>query len=164
MKDFNHERFVLAAQALRLSRICFEEAYTYASRRETFGKPLISNQIIRFKLGNMSMLIESIQAQLETLLYHANVVPGALDTTMGGDFARIKVHSARGLEFCVRESQQILGGLGYSRGGVGGKVEQISRDVRVMVVGGGSDEILTDLVIRQAMALEKTRARAVGKL
>ncbi|KIX97747.1 uncharacterized protein Z520_06525 [Fonsecaea multimorphosa CBS 102226] len=164
LSNFNHERFVIAVQSLRLSRLCFEDAYSYARRRETFGKPLLSNQIIRFKLGNMSMLIESIQAQLETLLYHASVVPGALDTTMGGDFARIKVHSARALELCVREAQQILGGLGYSRGGVGGRVEQISRDVRVMVVGGGSDEILTDLVIRQAMALEKTRARASGKL
>lgn len=147
-----------------MSRVCFEDAYTYANRRETFGRPLISNQLIRHKLGNMSMLIESIQAQLETLLYHASAVPGALDTTMGGDFARIKVHSARALEFCAREAQQILGGLAYSRGGAGGRVEQVSRDLRVMVVGGGSDEILTDMVIRQAMASAKTRARAQGKL
>lgn len=160
--DFNHERLVIAVQSLRLSRICFHDAYTYAQRRETFGKPLLSNQVIRFKLGNMSMLVESIQAQIEVLLHHATVTPGALDATMGGDFARIKVHAARCLELCVREAQQIFGGLGYSRGGRGGRVEQISRDVRVMVVGGGSDEILTDLAIKQAIAAEKIKQKRMS--
>ena len=83
---------------------------------------------------------------------------------MGGDFARIKVHTARMLEFCVREAQQILGGIGYSKGGRGGRVEQISRDVRVMVVGGGSDEILTDLAIKQAIVEEKSALKSSPKL
>jgi alkylation response protein AidB-like acyl-CoA dehydrogenase len=38
-------------KALRLSRVCFEEAYNYAHKRKTFGKRLIDNQIIRAKLG-----------------------------------------------------------------------------------------------------------------
>lgn len=105
------------------------------------------------------MLTEVVQAQIESLLYHASTTPGAMDGTMGGDFARIKVHAARMLEFCVREAQQILGGVGYSRGGRGGRVEQISRDVRVMVVGGGSDEILTDLAMKQAIAAEKAKSQ-----
>ena len=50
-----------------------------------------------------------------------------------------------------------MGGLGYSRTGRGARVEQISRDVRVMVVGGGSEEILTDLAISQ-------EERAMAKL
>lgn len=154
---------MLATQCLRSSRSCFEDAYKYATQRKTFGKPLISNQLIRHKLGNMSMLIESIQAQLEVLLHHANVTPDALNSVMGGDFARIKVHASRSLELCVREAQQIMGGVGYARGGRGGRVEQISRDVRVLVVGGGSDEILTDLSIRQAMMLEKALKGRIAK-
>jgi hypothetical protein len=50
-----------------------------------------------------------------------------------------------------------MGGLGYARGGRGARVEQISRDLRVMVVGGGSEEILTDLAMAQEV-------RALAKL
>ena len=42
-----------------------------------------------------------------------------------------------------------MGGLGYARTGKGARIEQISRDVRVMVVGGGSEEILTELAFAQ---------------
>lgn len=108
------------------------------------------------------MLTESIQSHLETLLHNASVNHGALDLTMGGEFARVKVHASRMLEFCVREAQQVMGGIGYSKGGRGGRVEQISRDVRVMVVGGGSDEILTDLAMKQAIAAEKKKKKAVS--
>lgn len=54
---------------------------------------------------------------------------------IGGMTAMLKVVSTRCLEKCVREAQQIMGGLGYARGGKGGRVEAISRDVRVMAVG-----------------------------
>lgn len=51
-----------------------------------------------------------------------------------------------------------MGGIGYSRGGRGGRVEQISRDLRVMVVGGGSEEILTDFALNQeAKALNRAK-------
>lgn len=68
---------------------------------------------------------------------------------LGGLFANLKVLAAQTLEFASREAQQTMGGVGYSRGGRGARVEQISRDVRVMVVGGGSEEILTDLAVSQ---------------
>jgi hypothetical protein len=42
-----------------------------------------------------------------------------------------------------------MGGAGYNKSGRGARIEQISRDVRVMVVGGGSEEILTDLALNQ---------------
>ncbi len=56
------------------------------------------------------------------------------------------------LELCVREAQQIFGGQGVSKDGVGSVVEQISRDFRVFVIGGGSEEILDDLGIRILVA------------
>lgn len=52
------------------------------------------------------------------------------------------------MERAAREAQQILGGAGYSRTGVGARMEQISRDLRMFVVGGGSEEILEDLGVR----------------
>jgi alkylation response protein AidB-like acyl-CoA dehydrogenase len=57
------------------------------------------------------------------------------------------------LEFCAREAVQVFGGLGYTRGGQGGKVERIYREVRGMAIPGGSEEILLDLGVRQASKL-----------
>lgn len=67
----------------------------------------------------------------------------------GGLVALLKVVAGRALERAVREAQQIMGGLGYSKTGKGARIEQISRDVRVMIVGGGSEEILTELAFVQ---------------
>ena len=56
-----------------------------------------------------------------------------------------------------REAQQVLGGAGYQRGGPGAGIEQMSRDLRMMVVGGGSEEIISDLAVRQETVLAKRR-------
>jgi alkylation response protein AidB-like acyl-CoA dehydrogenase len=79
------------------------------------------------------------------------------DPYLGGQFAGLKVLAGQVLEFVNREAQQTMGGLGYARGGRGARVEQISRDLRVMVVGGGSEEILVDLAMAQEV-------RALAKL
>lgn len=71
------------------------------------------------------------------------------DLRYGGLIAVLKVSAGRALEETVREAQQIMGGLGYSRTGKGARIEQISRDMRVMVIGGGSEEILSDLAFKQ---------------
>lgn len=120
-------------------------------KRKTFGKPLFSNQVIRTKLADMGRNIERLSAWMEALAHQLNSVDKKTgDMNLGGQIALLKVDSGRCLEFCCREAQQILGGLGYQRGGDhdGARIEQISRDLRVMVVGGGSDEILTDLGAR----------------
>lgn len=67
-----------------------------------------------------------------------------------------------------REAQQVLNGAGYQRGGLGASIEQMSRDLRMIVVGGGSEEIIADLAVRQETALAKKRdlepIRALGLL
>uniref|UniRef100_A0A0B7K943 Acyl-CoA dehydrogenase n=1 Tax=Bionectria ochroleuca TaxID=29856 RepID=A0A0B7K943_BIOOC len=154
MSNFNHERTWLSCMALRLARVCIEDSFIYASRRETFGKKLLSNQIIRAKLANLGRELEAGQAYLEQLVYilaQSLRTTGVEPTGIGGLLASSKVLSCRVLEHAVREAQQIMGGVGYSKGGRGGRVEQISRDVRCMVVGGGSEEILTELSLNQEM-------------
>jgi alkylation response protein AidB-like acyl-CoA dehydrogenase len=51
----------------------------------------------------------------------------------------------------------VFGGAGYQWGGRGAVVEQISRDLRMMVVGGGSEEIVADLAVRQETGLARRR-------
>jgi len=65
--------------------------------------------------------------------------------------ALCKIQATRTLDYCARESSQILGGASYIRGsGLGEKIERIYRDVRVHAIGGGSEEIMRDLAMRQA--------------
>ena len=125
MSNFNAERKAIATQAIRLSRVCVEDAWNYACSRETFGKKLIENDIIRAKFVAMGRVIEPAMAFLEQLtwLIEGNRRGGfnGEEVRIGGMTAMLKVVSTRCLEFCVREAQQIMGGVGYSRGGRGGR-------------------------------------------
>ncbi|KFY98526.1 hypothetical protein V500_01626 [Pseudogymnoascus sp. VKM F-4518 (FW-2643)] len=151
MSNFNPERKSMITSAIRLSRVCCEDAYRHASTRETFGKKLIENPIIRAKFLKMGRLIEPAFAFLEQLTWmmEESRKTGRTDIRIGGMTAMGKVMATRCLESCVREAQQVMGGLGYSKGGKGGRIEAISRDVRVMAVGGGSEEILSELALRE---------------
>ncbi|EHK97516.1 putative Acyl-CoA dehydrogenase family member 9, mitochondrial [Glarea lozoyensis 74030] len=97
----------------------------------------------------MGRVIEPAMAFLEQLTWLIEENRRGGGVRIGGMTAMLKVVSTRCLEFCVREAQQVMGGVGYSRGGRGGRVEAISRDVRVMAVGGGSEEIMDQLAIRE---------------
>lgn len=143
---FTHERLWVGITANRLARVALEDSYQYAQQRKTFGKPLLENQIIRSKFTLMAGLIESTSALAENLVKMAPVVPQLEFSPWA---ALLKYRAAHNLETVSREAQQVLGGAGYSRGGRGSRVEQISRDVRVLVVSGGSEEILMDMVIKQ---------------
>jgi alkylation response protein AidB-like acyl-CoA dehydrogenase len=74
---------------------------------------------------------------------------------LGGAIASLKAQSTTTFEFCAREASQIFGGLSYSRGGQGAKVERLYRDVRAYAIPGGSEEIMLDLSIRQALRVHK---------
>lgn len=83
---------------------------------------------------------------------------------MSGPIANLKVLAGRTLEVVNREAQQIMGGLGYSKSGRGVRIEQISRDLRVMVVGGGSEEILIELAVNQELRALKRLAKPTARL
>ncbi|PQE06258.1 acyl- dehydrogenase protein [Rutstroemia sp. NJR-2017a BBW] len=133
MSNFNAERKSLATSAIRLSRVCVEDAWKHASSRETFGKKLIENAIIRAKFVKMGRMIEPAQAFLEQLTWLAEVdrKTGANNIRLGGMTALLKVISTRCLEKCVREAQQVMGGLGYARGGKGGRFDITVHDSSV---------------------------------
>lgn len=85
---------------------------------------LIENPIIRAKFVKMGRMIEPAFAFLEQLtwLIELSRKTGRKDAVrIGGMTAMLKVVSTRCLEKCVREAQQVLGGLGYAKGGKGGR-------------------------------------------
>ncbi|KUL82509.1 hypothetical protein ZTR_10653 [Talaromyces verruculosus] len=157
MSNFNHERLWLACTSLRMARCCAENVYKYDIIRETFGNKLIANQVIRMKISSFGRSIDSAHAWMEQIFESAK--KKASDAYVGGLISNLTVLSARTLEHVSRESQQVLGGAGYSMTGRGARIEQISRDVTVMVVGG-NEEILVDLTVNQEVkALEKIQQR-----
>lgn len=162
--DFNPERLSLACTSLRLARVCAEDAFNYAVQRETFGAPLVTRQAIQSKLSKFGMLIEPTQSFMEQLVY---IIESSKDrpddVNIGGMTALLKVMATRALEKTVREAQQIMGGAGYNKAGKGARVEQISRDVRVHVVGGGSEEIMMGLALQEEMKALKTRQKVIAK-
>jgi acyl-CoA dehydrogenase len=132
---------MLAAQACGFSQVCYEEALAYARERQTFGKPLIRNQVIRHKLVDMRMKIEAVRANLEVLAWRVGQrqMPVA-------ELCMLKNLATTTLEWVANEAMQVLGGAGYLRGA---KVERIYRETKVLTIGGGSLEILKDLAARQ---------------
>jgi alkylation response protein AidB-like acyl-CoA dehydrogenase len=143
-----------------MARVCAEDAFKYASVRETFGKKLIENQVIRQKISMFGRNIDSAFAWMEQLVFlteHGK--RNGRDPAVSGPIANLKVLARRTLEVVNREAQQVMGGLGYSKSGRGARIEQISRDLRVMVVGGGSEEILVDLAVNQELRAIKQLRR-----
>ncbi|KAE8154765.1 acyl-CoA dehydrogenase/oxidase [Aspergillus avenaceus] len=165
MSNFNPERLALACSSLRLARVCAEDAFHYALQRETFGLPLIERQAIQAKIFKFGLMIEPAYAFMEQLVNIIELTKDKPndDVRIGGMTALLKVMSTRALEKSVREAQQILGGAGYSKAGKGARIEQISRDARVHVVGGGSEEVMMGLALQEETKALRTRRKALEK-
>merc|ERR1719399_1275688 len=155
MSNFNHERFGICVMTNRFSRVCFEDALKFANKRKTFGKPLVDNQVIRWKLAEMARQIEATHAWIEIITHQMNTMqPMEAFIKLGGSTALLKVQCTKVFEYCAREGAQIFGGQGE-------KVERLSREVRAMAVPGGSEEIMLDLGIKQARKVAEMAQKMV---
>jgi alkylation response protein AidB-like acyl-CoA dehydrogenase len=95
---------------------------------------------------------EATHAWLESILYQTKTIPEEdQPALLGGPVALLKAQSTQTFEYCAREAAQIFGGLAYTRGGQGEKVERLYREVRAYAIPGGSEEIMLDLGIKQAI-------------
>ncbi|WDI31703.1 acyl-CoA dehydrogenase family protein [Hyphococcus flavus] len=139
--NFNMERLSMAAQAIAFARVCIEDAADWALERQTFGKQLSKHQVIRHKFAAMVRRANAAQTYLDHCAWRVSNGESPV-----ADLSLLKVQASRTMEFCAREAMQILGGAGFMRGC---RVERIYREVRVMAIGGGSEEIMNDLAARQ---------------
>ena len=153
MANFNSERLGMAAQAIGCAEAAFEDALAWARERQTFGKALIENQVIRHKLVDMRMKIETARAYLYDCAHQVHEADLAAASSTPTDMAQIAARMAmlkncatQAMQFCADQAVQILGGAGFMRGS---RVERIYREVKVMMIGGGSEEIMKDLAARQ---------------
>jgi alkylation response protein AidB-like acyl-CoA dehydrogenase len=154
MSNFNHERWGIIVQAIRCARVCYEEAFTYAHKRKAFGKRLIDQPVIRNKLAHMARHIEASQNWLENVTYQMTKMgEQEANIKLGGPIALLKAQATLTFELCAREAAQVMGGIAYTMGGQGAKVERLNREVRGTAIPGGSEEIMLDLGMRQAIKI-----------
>jgi acyl-CoA dehydrogenase len=146
MSNFNGERLGMSAMALGFAQACYDEALDWARQRKTFGSALLEKQVIRHKLVDMQMRIASTRAWLDAVTALADEGKLESDPQCVAQVCMLKNHSTQTMQFCADQAVQILGGMGFMRGT---KSERIYREVKVMMIGGGAEEIMKDLAARQ---------------
>lgn len=144
MENFNTERLMLSGASVGFARVCFEEALDWAQNRQTFGKRLLDHQVIAHKLADMLMRIRATEAWFDETL--AKIDRGDISDQLIADICLLKNMATQTMQHCAGEAVQILGGMGFMRGT---KSERIYRETKVMSIGGGAEEIMKELAIRQ---------------
>jgi acyl-CoA dehydrogenase len=145
MHNFNGERMNLAMMAITFAQLCYEEALAWARARTTFGQPITSHQVIRHKLVEMAMRIDAAQSLCWDLA-HALQHQRGTQAERVARISMLKVTATDTFKFCADSAVQILGGMGFMRGTVS---ERLYREVKVLTIGGGTDEIMKELAGKQ---------------
>jgi alkylation response protein AidB-like acyl-CoA dehydrogenase len=143
MATFEATRPTVGAQALGIARAAYEFALGYAKQRHAFGRPIIMNQAIAFKLANM---ITGIDAARLLVWRAAWLAKNGGFTNAEGSMSKYKAS-----EVAVRVTEdaiQILGGYGYTREY---PVERWHRDAKIHTIFEGTSEI-QQLVISRAIS------------
>lgn len=145
MNNFNSERLGMSAQACAFAQVCLEEAVAWARERKTFGMSLSERQVIRHKLMDMYAKIDAARSLVYDLAWRLRERVGNPQQLVART-CMAKVLSTQAMQYCADQAVQILGGMGFMRGT---RSERIYREVKVMMIGGGSEEIMKDLSARQ---------------
>lgn len=139
---FVTERVALAAQAYASAQRCLELTLAWCRDRETFGKPLIARQAVQNTLSEMARRIDVAR------VYTRHVVDrhAAGDTDLIAEVCFAKNTAVETGEWVAHQAVQLFGGAGYMRGS---EVERQYRDMRILGIGGGTNEILTALAAKR---------------
>ncbi len=139
-QQFVSERLSLAVDAYATAQRCLDLTVAYARQRHTFGRPLISRQVVQHKLVAMRQKIELAKAYTRSVVlgYVAGESPIA-------EACVAKNAAVEACDWVVDQAVQVHGGMGYMRES---EVERHYRDARILGIGGGANEILTDLAAK----------------
>ncbi|KAI5296675.1 hypothetical protein KEM55_005745, partial [Ascosphaera atra] len=152
MSNFNHERWAIVAQVNRWMRTVTEECLKWCNQRIAFGKPLTTQPVLRQKLARMISHVESCQAWLEAITYQMSKLDYAKQSKfLGGPIGLLKSHTTRCAHDVADDAVNIFGGRGLTQSGMGRLVEEFHRAYKFDAILGGTEEILADLGVRQAL-------------
>ncbi|KAG1733647.1 acyl-CoA dehydrogenase/oxidase [Suillus paluster] len=160
LSNFNHERWVMCCSSARSQRAIVEECLKWTTQRKAFGKPLISQAVIRSKLAAMIARTESVQSWLENITYQmCHMSYKQQSQKLAGQIAFLKSYSTRCAQDTAKDAVQIFGGRGITRTGMGRFIEHYHRTVTFDALLGGAEDVLADLGVRQAMRAMPKNAR-----
>ncbi|KAI9313275.1 acyl-CoA dehydrogenase/oxidase [Dichotomocladium elegans] len=160
MSNFNHERWMITACAIPTARLAVEDCFKWAMQRKVFNKRLVEQPVIRNKLASMIAKVESAQNWLENLTYQMNHMSYKEQSDkLAGPIALCKYYSTRMVHDISDEACQIFGGRAITQTGMGRYIEALQRTYKVFSIPGGSEEIMADLGVRQAMKKFPNNAR-----
>ncbi|PWY68404.1 acyl-CoA dehydrogenase NM domain-like protein [Aspergillus heteromorphus CBS 117.55] len=152
MSNFNHERFMMVCSVVRMCTTVVEECLKWCNQRIVFGKKLVEQPVMRQKLARMISLCESNQAWLESIAYQmCNMTYAQQSVHLGGPIGLLKSHATHSAQEIADLATNIFGGRGLTQSGMGKVIEMFHRTYKFDAILGGTEEILADLGVRQAM-------------
>ena len=138
LNNFAAERLLLAAQCVAIAQLAYDESVAYARQRRAFGKALTGFQVTRHKLADMTSRLAAARALTGEL-----AVRFKRGEAVMAQVAMCKNTATDMCSFVVDQAVQLHGGAGYMRESL---VERLYRDARLYPIGGGTREIMNEII------------------
>jgi acyl-CoA dehydrogenase len=140
MEQFAAERLSLAVQACATAQRCVDLTLDWIRSRETFGRPLATRQVVQHRVAEMAR-----RTDVARVYTRAVVDDWLAGRDVVAQVAMAKNTAVEACDFVVDAAVQLHGGLGYMRES---EVERHYRDSRILGIGGGTNEIMTEVVAK----------------
>jgi acyl-CoA dehydrogenase len=140
-QQFQGERLSLAVQACAPAQRCVDLVLPWLRDRETFGRPLAARQVVRHRMAEMVRRIDVARTYTRSVTDRWLAGGGMLAET-----AMAKNTAVEACDHVVHGCVQLLGGAGYLREH---EVERHYRDARLLSIGGGTTEIMNEIIARR---------------
>lgn len=141
MTNFQMERLNLAVIATTTAQLALEECLRYVKEREAFGRKISGFQVIRHKLAEMATQIE-----VSREMNYRVAAKMAAGHSVIKEVSMAKNFSTNVSDHVTYQATQIFGGMGFMRESV---VERLYRDNRILSIGGGTYEIMNEVIAKQ---------------
>ena len=141
MMQFQEERLSAAARRITALTDVINDTIEYTRNRVAFGRPILDNQVVHFRLAELKTEIEL----LRSLVYRAaDVHMAGEDMTELASMAKLKV--GRLCREVTDSCLQYWGGMGFT---LDNPVSRAFRDLRLISIGGGADEVMLQIICKQ---------------
>lgn len=141
MRHFVTERLSMATQGHATAQRCLDLTLDWVRNRETFGRPLASRQTVRHRIAEMARRVDLARTYVRRTAARYQAGEDVLT-----EVAMAKNTAVQACDFVVDEAVQLHGGMGYLRES---EVERHYRDSRILGIGGGTNEIMNEIVAKQ---------------
>ena len=141
MGNFQSERLALALMANMTAQLALEQSLEWAREREAFGKPIGKFQVIKHRLAEMATALE-----VSREFTYRQAAKMAAGQSVIKEISMAKNFATDTADRITSDAVQILGGMGYMRDSL---VERLYRDSRILSIGGGTREVMNEIIGKQ---------------